>query len=233
MVCVPCLNVSIYNSKINEPTSGRRTRLVTLILAQVVTKFPTSCWIQWPYRGRLGDFMWWLYVLQSSSLGQRAACYVLTDVSVKPGVRGSWCPRRSVITKNLTRVITQNTLPCPPGLAFGIHPEPGSVQSVSFTSYLFRIHSVLTFRVSLRLQSGLFLPRLRGHTYHLPFVCITQATGPIHLIITNFLWREQQVKLLFTQPSHPAITTPPLGTDVLFRTLTHAMNLGCYSIMFQ
>ena len=83
------------------------------------------------------------------------------------GVSGSRYPRHFVNHKALTGVITRNTLLCPPELTFGIHPEP--VQSTQYLSVLIYLGSilVLTSRVSLRLQSGLFLPRLRGHTHHL------------------------------------------------------------------
>ena len=92
---------------------------------------------------------------------------MLTDVSVKPGVRGSRFHRNFGNHEALTGVIKRNTLLCPSELAFGIHPEP--VQSTQYPSLHIYLGSIviLTSPVSLLLQSGLFLPRLRGHIHHL------------------------------------------------------------------
>ena len=99
---------------------------------------------------------------------------MLTDVSVKPGVRGNRFPRNVGNHEALTGVINRKnlsclpeTLPCPPELAFGPHPEP--VQSTQYSSLHIYLGSavVMTSAVSLCLQSGLFLPRLRGDIHHL------------------------------------------------------------------
>jgi hypothetical protein len=83
------------------------------------------------------------------------------------GQTGSRYPRRFGNHKAITGVITRNPLLCPPELTFGIHPEPvQSTQYLSLHIYLGSIF-VLTSRVSLGLQNGLFLPILRGHIHHL------------------------------------------------------------------